>query len=244
MRIVHVAVDAAFQRLIGGPEHARDRIAERSGHAFDPEIASCLVQDSGDILTSVAEAWHPVLDAEPAPHRWLRAVDLDRGLAAMGRFADLVSPDLTGHSAAVAALAERAAEHVGMLQPELTTLRRAGWVHDIGRVAVHPRIWNKPGQLDADEVEQVRLHPYHTDRVLSRSGFLATLAPVAGAHHERVDGSGYHRGSSAAQLPVSSRLLAAAVAYQSKCEPAPLPDGAHARGRRGARRRRGGCRAS
>ena len=117
MRIVHVAVDAAFQRLIGGPEHARDRIAERSGHAFDPEIASCLVQDSADILASVAEAWDAVLDAEPAPHRRRADVDLDRGLAAMGRFADLVSPDLTGHSAAVAALAERAAEHVGMPPP-------------------------------------------------------------------------------------------------------------------------------
>jgi len=233
MRIVHVAVDAAFQRLIGGPEQARERIAERSGHAFDPEIASCLVQDSADILASVAEAWDAVLDAEPAPHRWLGDVDLDRGLAAMGRFADLVSPDLTGHSAAVAALAERAAEHVGMPPPEVTTLRRAGWVHDIGRVAVHPRIWSKPGPLDADEVEQVRLHPYHTDRVLSRSGFLATLAPVACAHHERVDGSGYHRGASAAQLPVTSRLLAAAVAYQSKCEPrryrtALTPEGATA----------------
>jgi HD-GYP domain-containing protein (c-di-GMP phosphodiesterase class II) len=219
MRIVHVAVDAAFQRLIGGPEHARDRIAERSGHAFDPEIASCLVQDSAGILASVAEAWDAVLDVEPAPHRWMADVDLDRGLAAMGRFADLVSPNLTGHSAAVAVLAERAAEHVGMPASEVTTLRRAGWVHDIGRVAVHARIWNKPGQLDADEVEQVRLHPYYTDRVLSRSGFLATLAPVACAHHERVDGSGYHRGAPAAQLPLTSRLLAAAVAYQSKCEP-------------------------
>ena len=219
MRIVHVAVDAAFQRLIGGPEQARDRIAERSGHAFDPQVASCLVHHSADILASLAEAWDAVLAAEPAPHRWLGDADLDGGLAAMGRFADLVSPYLTGHSAAVAALAERAAEHIGMLPPEVTMLRRAGWVHDIGRVAVHARIWNKPGQLDADEVEQVRLHPYHTDRVLSRSGLLATLAPVAGAHHERVDGSGYHRGASAAQLPVTSRLLAAAVAYQSKCEP-------------------------
>ena len=219
MRIVHVAVDAAFQRLIGGPEHARDRIAERSGHAFDPEIASCFVKASADILEPVDEAWDAVLDAEPAPHRWLGDVDLDRGLAAMGRFADLVSPDLAGHSAAVAALAGRAAEHVGMPPPQVITVRRAGWVHDIGRVAVHARIWNKPSQLDADEVEQVRLHPYHTGRVLSRSGFLSTLAPVACAHHERVDGSGYHRGASAAQLPATSRLLAAAVAYQSKCEP-------------------------
>jgi len=219
MRIVHVAVDAAFQRLIGGPGHARDRVSERSGHAFDPEIAACLVQNGVDVLAPVAEAWDVVLDAEPGRWRWLRDADLDRGLAAMGRFADMVSPDLTRHSAAVAALAGRAAEHVGLGPPAVTALRRAGWVHDIGRVAVHARIWNKPGPLDADEAEQARLHPHHTDRVLSRSGFLATLAPVSCAHHERVDGSGYHRGVLATQLPVPARLLAAAVAYQGKLEP-------------------------
>jgi HD-GYP domain-containing protein (c-di-GMP phosphodiesterase class II) len=219
MRIVHVAVDAALQRLIGGPEHARERISERSGHSFDPEIANCLTQNSVDILAPVAEAWGTVLDAEPGRRRWLRDSELDRGLAAMGRFADLVSPDLTGHSAAVAALAGRAAEHVGLRPPSVTAIRRAGWVHDIGRVAVHARIWNKPGPLDADEAEQARLHPYHTDRVLSRSEFLATLAPVSCAHHECVDGSGYHRGALAAQLPMPARLLAAAVAYQSKLEP-------------------------
>lgn len=239
MRIVHVAVDAAFQRLIGGPAHARDRISERSGHAFDPEIATCLVHNSVDILAPVTEAWNAVLEGEPGRWRWLRDSDIDRGLAAMGRFADLVSPDLTGHSAAVAALASRAAEHVGIGPPAVTALRRAGWVHDIGRVAVHARIWNKPGPLDADEAEQARLHPYHTDGVLSRSGFLATMAPISSAHHERVDGSGYHRGVPAAQLPVPARLLAAAVAYQSKLEPRRYRTALTPRGCSGVRRRGG-----
>ena len=69
----------------------------------------------------------------------------------------------------------------------------AALVHDLGRVAVNARIWQKPGPLTADELEQVRLHPYHSERVLARSEFLAALAAVAGAHHERLDGSGYHR---------------------------------------------------
>ena len=66
-----------------------------------------------------------------------------------------------------------------------------------------PRIWQKPGPLTADEWEQVRLHPYHTERVLSRSPFLSALAPVAGAHHERLDGSGYHRGAAGAELALA-----------------------------------------
>ena len=76
-------------------------------------------------------------------------------------------------------------------------------MHDLGRVAIGARIWQKPGPLNADEWEQVRLHPYHTERVLSRSPFLSALAPVAGAHHERLDGSGYHRGAAGAELTLS-----------------------------------------
>jgi HD-GYP domain-containing protein (c-di-GMP phosphodiesterase class II) len=88
-------------------------------------------------------------------------------------------------------------------------------------VAVHARIWQKPGPLSADEWEQVRLHPYHTERVLSRSPFLSTLSPIAGAHHERLDGSGYHRGASGAELAFPARLLAAADAYHAMTEPRP-----------------------
>jgi HD-GYP domain-containing protein (c-di-GMP phosphodiesterase class II) len=103
----------------------------------------------------------------------------------------------------------------------VTAIRRAGLVHDLGRVAAHPRIWQKPGPLSADEWEQVRLHPYQTERVLSRSGFLAALAPIAGVHHERLDGSGYHRGCAGAALAMPARVLAAADAYQAMTEPRP-----------------------
>lgn len=87
-----------------------------------------------------------------------------------------------------------------------------------------PRVWGKPGPLNADEREQVRLHPYHTERVLARSPFLAELAPIACAHHERLDGSGYHRGINAAGLPPAAKLLAVADAFHSKTEPRPYRD--------------------
>jgi HD-GYP domain-containing protein (c-di-GMP phosphodiesterase class II) len=70
-------------------------------------------------------------------------------------------------------------------------------------------------------LEQVRLHPYHTERCLSRSPFLAALAPVAAAHHERLDRSGYHRGSAGADLTMPARLLAAADVFRAMCEPRP-----------------------
>ena len=164
-------------------------------------------------------AWDETLAREPGAPLMLTGEGLDRALAAMGNFADLISPYLAGHSAGVAELATAAAQRCRIDAADTTTLRRAALVHDLGRVAIGARIWQKPGPLNADEWEQVRLHPYHTERVLSRSPFLSALAPVAGAHHERLDGSGYHRGASGAELTLPARVLAAADAYHAMTEP-------------------------
>ncbi len=223
MRIVHVATDAAFQRLLGGAEHALRLLRERSGHAFDPEVARCLMEEAPEILAleEGASAWDEVLALEPPRPLMLEAQALDRALAAMGNFADLISPYLAGHSAGVAELAAAAARLCRIDAVGVTAIRRAALLHDLGRVAIHARIWQKPGPLTADEWEQVRLHPYHTERVLSRSSFLSELSRIAEAHHERLDGSGYHRRATGAELGVPARLLAAADAYHAMTEPRP-----------------------
>ena len=221
MRIVHVAVDAAFQRLLGGDDHVVRVVREHAGRGLDPEVAICLADDAAEILALdfEASAWDATLACEPRPHLTLEGEAIDRALGAMGGFADLISPYLTGHSAGVAELVTAAAQLCGI--DDLVALQRAAFVHDLGRVAIGASSWHKPGRLTADEWEQVRLHPYHTERVLSRSQFLAGLAPVAGAHHERLDGSGYHRGSRGAELSLPSRLLSAADTYHAMTEPRP-----------------------
>ena len=224
IRIVHIARDAAFQRLIGGNEHAVSTVRERAGHSFDPEIARVFIDNSDSVLSAadVAEsAWEPTLAAEPRPWLELEGDGIDRALAALGEFADLMSPFFTGHSNGVAALAVAAAGLCGLDGEEVASTRRAALVHDVGRVAVHPRVWQKIGPLSADEWEQVRLHAYHTERVFSRSPFLATLGTVASAHHERLDGTGYHRHATAPSLPPPARLLAAADAFHAMTEPRP-----------------------
>ena len=137
----------------------------------------------------------------------------------MGDFTDLASPYLVSHSGDVADLAAAAAGRCGLGAAEVVDVRRAGLLHDLGRVAVPVRIWQKGGPLTADEWERVRLHPYYTERVLTHSAFLSELAPVASSHHERLDGSGYHRGLGAAILGMPARLLAAADAYHAMTEP-------------------------
>jgi HD-GYP domain-containing protein (c-di-GMP phosphodiesterase class II) len=88
-------------------------------------------------------------------------------------------------------------------------------------VAVPFRIWQKAGSLTPDEWERVRLHAYYTERVLRRSPYLAALVPAAVSHHERLDGTGYHRGVDASALSPPARLLAAADAYHAMIEPRP-----------------------
>jgi HD-GYP domain-containing protein (c-di-GMP phosphodiesterase class II) len=222
MRIVHVARDAAFQRMLGGAEHALSVVRRRAGRAFDPEVVAALTDEGvGFHGTEPASAWKEVLACEPKPQTLLEGGSIDSALAAMGDFADLVSPYFVGHSAGVAMLAENAGRRCNVDIADVTTIRRAALIHDIGRVAVPARIWGQPGPLTPDDWEKVRLHPYQTERILHRSHFLAELAEVAGAHHERCDGSGYYRGTAAAGLTRSARLLAAADAYQTKIEPRP-----------------------
>lgn len=224
IRIGGVARDAAYQRLIGGDDHAVAVIRERAGKAFDPEIANAFAAEAAEVLAAAdapESAWEATLAAEPKPWLTLQGKEIDRALAAMGDFADLLSPFHSGHSAGVAKLAVSAAERCRFDPADVERVRRAAHLHDLGRVAVSPRVWLKPGLLSAGEWEQVRLHPYHTERVLSRSPLLASLTEIACNHHERLDGTGYHRGVSAASLSPPARLLAAADAFHAMTEPRP-----------------------
>jgi HD-GYP domain-containing protein (c-di-GMP phosphodiesterase class II) len=223
MRIVHVAVDATFQRMLGDAEYVTRLARERAGVGLDPEIATCLADHADEILALDQETsvWDEVLGAEPKPRLMLEGEAIERALATMGAFADLISPYFGGHSAGVADLVSAATERCRLDETGAIAVRRAALVHDLGRVAIGARTWQKRVPLSADEWEQVRLHPYHTERALSRSPFLSALAPIAGADHERCDGSGYHRGSVGAALPTPARLLAAADVYHAMREPRP-----------------------
>jgi HD-GYP domain-containing protein (c-di-GMP phosphodiesterase class II) len=218
-----VARDAAFQRLLGGEEFAARVVRARAGGAFDPAIAARLADEATKIMALDDErsAWDETLAGEPAPRLMLQGEAIDEALAAMGDFADLASPFLVGHSAGVAELATAAAQRCGFSAADKVAIRRGALVHDVGRVAVPARIWQKAAPLTPDEWERVRLHAYHTDRVLWRSAFLAAFAPVATSHHERLDGAGYHRGATAAALTPPARLLAVADAYRAMTEPRP-----------------------
>ncbi len=220
MRIVQVAQDMDVMFRVGGVEHAVDVARSRSGAAYDPSVAEHFCGAAAELLPMVHDgsAWEAVLAAEPVPRRTLAADAQDEALLAVADFADIKSPYTAGHSRAVAELASQAARRGRLPEAECVDVWRAGLVHDLGRTAVSNAVWDKPGALTALEWERVRLHPYYTERMLARVGPLAGLGRVAALHHERVDGSGYHKGVSGPTLSVAARILAAADAYQAMTE--------------------------
>jgi len=146
------------------------------------------------------------------------APELDELLIALGDFVVLKSGFRHGHSRGVAALAGDAARFIGLPDDEVTSVRRAGAVHDLGRLGVSNAIWDKPTPLSSVERERVRLYPYLTQRILGRVTGLTQVAALAGSHRELLDGSGYPKGVDASFLSVPSRILAAADRYQSLTE--------------------------
>ncbi len=110
---------------------------------------------------------------------------------------------------------------LGLPQDRVGTVRRAALLHDVGRVAVSSAVWEQERSLTSSQWEQVRLHPYHTERILSRSAQLVGLARIAGMHHERMDGTGYHHGAPGGSIPTEARLLAASDAFQAMTQARP-----------------------
>lgn len=222
-RFAVVARQAVIFDGLGGPAAALAMVRRRAGGWFDPSVAAVFVRVGVDALraTAAADVWAEVAAAEPEPRRRVPATHLDDVAAAFADMVDLKTPFTLGHSAGVAALAAGAAEALGLPAGEVALLRRAGLLHDLGRVAVSNAVWERPGPLRTAEWERVRLHAYHSERILGRAALLAPVARVAGRHHERLDGSGYHRGATGGELGAEARLLAAADVFQALTQERP-----------------------
>ena len=219
-RIMHVASVAVMFSLHGGTEVALEQLQLRSGSDLDPDLVGVF---SADLLDEIADldAYQQLIDLEPDPVLLVDEAGVERVAETFGDLVDLKSPWLHGHSAAVAALAADAATTLGFEPAAVRSIRVAGHLHDLGRIGVSSRIWDKPGPLSATERAQVELHSYHTEQILSRVRALAEISQWASQHHERCDGSGYHRGLPAARLTMPSRVLAAADAYRCVVEERP-----------------------
>ncbi len=220
-RLAVVARDVDVAHAHGGTDEVRRTLQRRRGRAFDPAVADAFLAEGAGWLEDLErlDPWDTVIEAEPAPIVEVDETRLDDVLVAFADFADLKSPWFAGHSRAVADLAAAAASASGFDAADTLLASRAALVHDLGTVGVPAGVWNRPGPLTREGWERVRAHPYIGERILARCGALAEIAPVAGAHHERIGGSGYHRG--VPDLAPTAQLVAAADIYRALREDRP-----------------------
>jgi HD-GYP domain-containing protein (c-di-GMP phosphodiesterase class II) len=223
IRLVHVAKDTSLFLSAAGLERACAVLEERSGAAYEPRLAELAVANLDAMLAELDESrmWEHALAIEPSPPVWLHGEAIEKGFATLAAITGLKTPWLREHCTAVAELAEAAAWRAGLDEGGVRFVRRAALAHDLGRVGVPNSIWEKPTALGFGEWERVRLHAHFTERAFAQSPALAPIGRIAGAHHERLDGSGYHRGVRVTELDQAARILAAADCYVAMREARP-----------------------
>jgi putative nucleotidyltransferase with HDIG domain len=211
-RILGLAQSVEVFWITYGFDAAHDMAVRRSGTWFDPELVSALKSIKHDVafwdelrhghtLEQVA-AYEPADEAIVADHD-----RLDLVAEAFARVIDAKSPWTYSHSTGVARIAASVAGRLGFSTRQLRELRRAALLHDLGKLGVSSLILDKPGPLSTQEFAAIRRHPEHTYAILSRVGCFEHLASDAAAHHERIDGRGYHRGLTGTELALMTRVL-------------------------------------
>ena len=219
-RIALLAQGVEVFHASAGPRATREEVARRSGVWFDPRLAEAFA-----VLSRDPGFWRQlacddlelrVFEMEPAQQ--LQPVDadyLDDIAIAFGQIVDAKSPFTAGHSARVALVADQISEQLGLGIDERRWLRRAALLHDVGKLGVSNQILDKPGKLDPLEWAAVQRHALHTEQILGRISAFGVLARVAGAHHEKLDGTGYPRGLDARHIRLETRIITAADIFDA-----------------------------
>ena len=203
-----------------GAQAAIDEVRLRAGRWFDPQLVQAferVAQASQFWSTlSTADLSQAVLTLEPASHEVPVDDDyLDDIAAAFGQVVDSKSPYTSGHSARVALYTDMIAEALGLSFERRRWLKRGALLHDVGKLGVSNSVLDKAGQLDAEEWKAVQQHAALTESILSRIDAFSELARVAGAHHERLDGGGYPKGLTAADITMETRIITTADIFDA-----------------------------
>lgn len=221
-RIMCLAQSAEVFHALGGRTAVETMSRRRSGRWFDPRVVAAL-----EVLLADRAFWREItaapaeLERRVAAHeppdlvRVATPAEIDRLVGAFAGIIDAKSPYTFHHSERVAGLSVRLGSALGLADDDLQRLRRAGLLHDIGKLALPNRILDHPGRLSSRDVARVREHPRHTARILSRVPVLSTVATTAASHHERLDGSGYPDGLRGERLDRPTRILAVADVFDA-----------------------------
>ncbi len=216
-----------------GLQEAIAVLQERSGRWFDPELVAIAVSlhRQGQLwknalpVTPERELREAVLRLAPEESAEPRSADIDLICEAFADVVDAKSSFTFRHSIGVTDAANAIAEYLGINADRRKLVHRAALLHDIGKLRVPNSILDKPGKLNEEEWNIMREHPVLTFGILSRIGSFGELARIAGAHHEKLDGSGYPYNLAANQLPIEARIIAVADVFGALTEDRPYRSG-------------------
>jgi putative nucleotidyltransferase with HDIG domain len=204
-RYMNIAQCVDFYRTAGDMNGMFEVIESRSGRWFDPDLVMALaaIRDDHAFWQKLDSRRPERLVAEFEPEDRVRIATetrIDRVAEAFSFVIDAKSPYTAQHSAGVAEIAAGIGMKLGLRPSDVRDLRRAGLLHDIGKLGVPNTILDKPGKLTPSEWTTMRQHPRHTIEILSQVSVFKSIAQMSGRHHERLDGSGYPRGLTAVAL--------------------------------------------
>jgi len=233
VRLITLAQDAIALSDAHGVETMATIVADRADGPYEAALAQLVSNDASTLMAGIGAAVEreTILALEPEPAATLDEAECDEAFLAIADMIDMRAPFTRGHSRAVADLAEAAGRKMALSAPEARALRWAGCVHDIGELVVPVATWMREGPLSVRERDAARLHPYYGERALAAFGRQGeAIGALVTRHHERLDGSGYHRKVGGSDLPPAARILAAAEAFQSAREERPHRKGLSAEG--------------
>jgi HD-GYP domain-containing protein (c-di-GMP phosphodiesterase class II) len=225
-RICKLAQTVDFFYNAFGSVQAEEEVRARRKTWFDPALVDAFLAEvrAGSIWESLADPdlLHAVSRLEPAD-RVLEVTlkRLDLTARAFARIIDAKSPFTYRHSERVADTAVVMAEYMEFPASAVRDQRRAGLLHDIGKLGVSNRILDKPGYLTDAEYAQIKKHPKLTYDTLVRVTPFRDIADVAASHHEKLDGTGYHRGITGESLSLPSRILTVADIFDASSRTVP-----------------------
>jgi HD-GYP domain-containing protein (c-di-GMP phosphodiesterase class II) len=219
-RIALLAQVADVFHSHAGRRASIDEVRRRAGIWFDPGLVGAFetVASSDAFWASLASPLLPAMVVALAPPDDELAVDddyLDTIAAAFGQVIDAKSPFTSGHSRRVADFAFALGEKMGLDAARARTLRRAAFLHDVGKLGVSSAVLEKPASLDEREWVEMRDHAEHTRAILGRIAAFEGLADMAAAHHERLDGRGYPKRLSGSDIALETRIITVCDFYDA-----------------------------
>ena len=218
-RIALLSQVAEVFHAVGGPEAALAEVRRRSGSWFDPAVVAAFERAaSGSTMWAALDDGAETLVLAEANVGETFEVDDDYLDQVADAFADVVdakSPFTAGHSRRVAQFADLIAVAVGLDPESRRRLRRAALLHDVGKLGVSNIVLEKPGKLDEAEWQAMRSHPVKSEAILSRIAVFADAARIGGAHHEKLDGSGYPRGLRDNEIDFETRIVTVADVFDA-----------------------------